>query len=148
MCIIIDNDVVHRVVIVKDDPDFGALQASLFGVKTPTVRMVYGGTRLAAEYGGSNTLVRVLRTLDQAGRARKVPDEAVDAEEQAIAASGLCQSNDHHIIALARVGEVRLLCTGDNALASDFGNSDLIDEPRGKVYRGPAHRHLLVRFCK
>lgn len=60
------------------------------------------------------------------------------------------QSNDIHIIALARVSGARLLFSNDTALHKDFRNKDLIDQPRGKVFSTlkskqftKAHKYLL-----
>jgi hypothetical protein len=59
----------------------------------------------------------------------------------------LCRSNDLHIIALARVARVGLLCSRDQALADDFTNRTLIANPRGRVYKYARHRTLLPQFC-
>jgi hypothetical protein len=85
--------------------------------------------------------------LDRKGRARAVSGALVDEETAALRASGLCRSNDVHVIALARVGRVGLLCACDNALKRDFKTKALIDRPRGKVYNRKSHKELLREFC-
>ena len=45
------------------------------------------------------------------------------------------QSNDRHIIALAKASGARLLYTGDGKLLrKDFDNKAYIDNPTGKIY--------------
>jgi hypothetical protein len=146
MCLIVDNNVVARVFDGLDDPDFGELFHCLFQSGSPPVRIVYGG-KLRREYLRSGKVQKLLVVLDRAGRARAVPDTDVDREEETVHASGLCISDDPHVIALARVGGVRVLCSHDQDLHEDFTNKRLLDGPRGKVYQGRRHRHLLVQAC-
>jgi hypothetical protein len=145
MCIIVDNNVVDQV-LRGDDPNFHTLREGLHGRSALRIRMAYGG-RLRREYERSQALIRLLATLDRAGRAFKVDDREVDSEELRIEQSRLCVSDDPHIIALAFVAKVRLLCSKDEALHSDFTNQRLLDAPRGKVYQDPSHAHLLLTFC-
>ena len=58
---------------------------------------------------------------------------------------GLLQSDDSHVIALARASGARLLYTGDTALIADFKDKRLIDKPRGRIYSGAANSDLLTR---
>ena len=44
------------------------------------------------------------------------------------------QSDDPHILALSSVSGARLLYSNDDALQQDFTNSDLLNNPRGRVY--------------
>ena len=146
VCLIIDANVVHQVLLRQDDADFRDVSARLFGADKATASVVYGG-RLLVEYQTSEQVMRVLRLLDQAGRARAIPSDQVDEETRRVSKSELCVSNDPHIIALARVSKVRLLCSRDRALHNDFTNKRLLDSPRGKVYQKRSHKRLLVRFC-
>jgi hypothetical protein len=148
MCLIVDNDVVHRVLLKPDDEDFKHVHSSLFGLKKPKAVLVYGGSKLNKEYTGSEAIIEKLLELRRAGRARREDDGLVDSEEKRVAASKLCSSNDEHIIALALVSKARLLCSRDNALAGDFTNKALIDKPRGKVYKYATHKKLLMQFCQ
>ncbi|MDM8549089.1 hypothetical protein QUF72_03380 [Desulfobacterales bacterium HSG2] len=90
---------------------------------------------------------RYLRVLNQAGRAIRIPDESIYAEEKRI--KDMCRSDDPHIIALARVSGVRTLCSHDKTLHKDFKNRELISDPRGSVYQNPEHMALLrhTRSC-
>ena len=86
------------------------------------------------------------------GRARTFNDEEVEERTEALKQSGLCQSNDQHIIALAQLSNARLLYTNDGPLTQDFVNSELIKDPKGKVYStnfssefDKKHKKLLYR---
>jgi hypothetical protein len=111
------------------------------------LQVVYGG-ELGREYAKLKAVARIVRLLDQAGIAKKFADKTVDAEDINVKASGLCSSNDTHIISLARVGTARLLCSADHALHADFKNAKLISKPRGRIYQNPTHDNLLKRKCK
>ncbi|MDE0306934.1 MAG: hypothetical protein OXI87_18940 [Albidovulum sp.] len=51
--------------------------------------------------------------------------------------SANCESNDQHVLALARISGARLLYTNDQKLMDDFKNTELVSTPKGKVYRTP-----------
>lgn len=145
MCLIVDANIIHKV--LKDgDPDFEPVRKRLFNLtgKGAIARMVYGG-KLTQEYRRAGFLDTVI-LLDQAGHARPVNAEQIEAQIKLI--RHLCKADDEHIIALARAGNVRLLCSEDKGCAEDFINRQLIDKPQGKVYRYKRHRHLLAHFCK
>ena len=94
--------------------------------------------------------------LQQAGRARTIDDEAVDAHVSVIKATSRLRSNDAHIIALAFVGKARVLVSDDRKLKQDFTDTRLLRKPKGRLYpwesNAPiknAHRDLLRRHaCK
>lgn len=146
MCLIVDNDVSHRVFLRADDPDFKYVYGCLFGKRLSVARIVYGG-KLKTEYLRNNALVMPLLELRRAGRAKVVDDDLVECEVSGLTKTGLCGSNDLHIIALARIEKIGLLCSLDQALADDFTNPSLITNPRGKVYKYASHRKLLPQFC-
>jgi hypothetical protein len=107
---------------------------------------VYGG-ELTREYRKMAAFGRFLLRLDQQGSARQVADSKVDAETKRLTEGSFCVSDDPHIIALARVGTVRLLCSEDDALATDFTNPTLLSDPRGNVYKRAEHAHLIPKHC-
>jgi len=143
MCLILDTDVVH-LVYPRPFPQFVPVHRAVSG---KSARLVYGG-ELRREYQRMQEFWRILYRLDQEGSARAVPDNAVDAEAQHISQTGLCGSNDPHIIALARVANVRLLCTDDRRLMSDFRNAALLSNPRGHVYTRATHADLIRTKCR
>lgn len=146
MCMIVDANIAHRTLLEENDPDFGEIHESLFANTMPNAKLVYGG-HLTTEYNRSDRLRRIVAQLDRAGRARQIKDDPVNRESVQVENSGLCRSNDFHIIALARIGHVRLLCSLDQALHTDFTNHLLLSKPRGKVYQNRTHAALLRRFC-
>jgi len=146
MCMIVDVNIAHKVFFFADDADFGEIHESLFTDKKPHAKIVFGGY-LGVEYGRSGKIRRIIVELSRAGRARKIDDNAVNQEQAQLEGSGLCRSDDPHIIALARVSSVRLLCSHDVNLHVDFTNHLLLSNPRGKVYQNRSHSNLLRRFC-
>lgn len=146
MCMIVDMNVAHRVLLRTDDPDFQPIHKSLFDDQKIRGRLAYGG-ELLREYSRNNKVRRLVALLDRAGRATRIPDVPVDDETNRLIRSNACISNDAHIIALARVSHVRLLCSHDQDLHQDFTNKSLVDRPRGKVYQYAAHEPLINEFC-
>lgn len=87
---------------------------------------------------------RILLRLDQAGRLRTADATALTREERHLHSAGVCRSNDCHVLALAIVSGARTLATLDDDLTADFKDQDIINRPRGKVYRDHvAHARLL-----
>lgn len=84
-----------------------------------------------------------LEAYYRAGKAVYVPLERFEEDVNTLAPQIL--SDDPHVIALARATGVRLLYTGDGALANDFKDKRVIDRPRGKVYSRAGNAHLLTR---
>ena len=146
MCVIVDINVAARVLLRDDDSDFEPV-SSYLDDKNQNGLMVYGG-KLATEYLASAKLARRVAELDRAGRARAVPHEQVEVETQYLQDNGLCVSNDEHIIALARVSGVRLVCTLDQDLHTDVTDKKLLSSPRGKVYQYASHKSLLTTHCR
>ena len=96
--------------------------------------LVIGG-KLREELGRSTGIFRDwAQQAQQSGRLRAVDDSAVNTKEEELRAEGLCQSNDHHIVALALVSGARLLYSNDTTLHIDFKNRALIPKPNGVIY--------------
>ncbi len=104
-----------------------------------------GGAKQKAEYQRLAAVWRFIRVLDQAGRTQFLADASVDAEEALVKTTLALESDDPHIIAIARVSGARLLCSRDQALHADFCNPGILNRPRGKVYQNSSHAHLLTR---
>jgi len=146
MCLIIDVNIAHKVLFCDDDPDFGEVNRRLFSPRTSNFKIVYGG-KLLEEYMKSYSILRRIKLLDQAGKARAIDDKAVQIETKRVENLQLCKSDDPHIVALARCSNARVLCSHDRDLHTDFTNSDLIPQPRGKVFQTTKHLHLLKDPC-
>ena len=113
------------------DPDLNYLRSVVEGGKC---RLHFGG-KLRKEIQLVNGVEEWLAELDRAGRAKAIPDAAVDADEKTLSDSGICRSDDPHVLALARVGGARLLATDDGALMDDFRDRRIISTPRGNIYQ-------------
>jgi hypothetical protein len=147
MCVIVDMNVAHKVFSATEDTAFGTVQRrlQLFGKSKSTLTIAYGG-KLAEEYLKDRGVARIVRILDAEGRATQFSTKAIEGEESNLSRKRTLTSNDRHVIALARVSGARVLLSDDNNLCADFLRKDLIDSPRGNIYRNH-HDHLLAR-CK
>jgi predicted nucleic acid-binding protein len=106
-------------------------------------RLVAGGL-LRKELARLSEVRRFLIELDRAGRLRSADPCRLLQEQRHLRASGICRSNDSHVLALAIVSGARTLATFDQALTDDFRDAEIVNGPRGSVYRDPGtHAHLL-----
>ncbi|MYA90524.1 MAG: hypothetical protein F4Y10_01765 [Synechococcus sp. SB0663_bin_10] len=69
-----------------------------------------------------------------AGQLVNVDDHRVNDKTEYVKKHGDLQSDDPHVIALAQVNGARLLFSNDKGLHEDFGNPEVINHPRGKIY--------------
>jgi hypothetical protein len=142
MCLILDANCLHKIFPSTGNDFLPIVDAIRLG----KAKLTYGGTKLLEEYKRINSAWRMIVQLDRAGRTRKVATAAVDAQEISLRATGQLQSDDHHIIALALVSGVRLLCSHDRNLHADFTNPQLM-QPRGCVYQNASHKNLIRAHC-
>jgi hypothetical protein len=147
MSLIVDVNVLARVIVMRSDLDFGPVSGRLFTHAATAARLVHGG-KLTEEYMKVSSAIRPLAALDRMGRVLVCPKAAYEQQLGFVESSGICASDDPHIIAIARAMAVRLLCSLDKDLHADFTNPALLSRPRGKVYQNATHEHLLDRFCK
>jgi hypothetical protein len=101
------------------------------------------GGRLFAEQKRIAKAQRLFAEWVRAGRAFLYRSAEVDQEESDVVGSGLCKSDDPHVIALARVSGARVLFSNDRDLGADFANLALVPRPQGKIYKNVTHAHLL-----
>jgi hypothetical protein len=146
VCVIVDNDVVSRVLLHSDDSDYRVMHRALFGRRRPYARIVYGG-KLAREYAKSEKIRRAIAVLDRAARARVVSDDAIAHQAQWAEASGFVRSNDAHVIGLARASGARILCSEDALLRDDFRDRRLVPAPRGRIFSNDGHAHMIRADC-
>ncbi len=142
MCLIVDANVAVQVFASIGTTDFSPVQEALLNGEAVGV---YGG-KLKDEYFAIKKIRKIILELDRKGSLRKVSDASVSAATRKVDNEGRCCSDDSHIIALARVSEVRLLCSHDHALHADFTNPRIL-RPPGSVYQNPSHRQLIRRHC-
>ena len=148
MCAIVDANVVHEVFGSNLPP---AGMRFFDWIEKGSQRFVVGGKQLEEIEQGSEGFREWASEAAEAGKMRVVNKDKVDARTKDIENNGGYESDDPHILALAQLSDARLLYSNDGALQEDFGNKDLIDRPRGKVYSTrenknfrPAHRGLLA----
>ena len=110
------------------------------------------GGKLRKELFGSKQFKIWCEEAQKAGRAKFIDDADVKKETQKFERDEDYKSDDPHILALAKISGARLLFTNDRDLQQDFGNSELIKSPRGKIYTtretrtfGKVHKNLLRR---
>jgi predicted nucleic acid-binding protein len=146
VCLIVDANLASTVFASPPHPDFAPV---LDWLDKQDGRIVFGG-RLAKELEKLEKARRYLRTLLQAGRAWRLLGESIDQEEAVVEGTGLCRSNDPHVIALARISGARTLCTNDRNLERDFKNLQLVSNPKGSIYKRRTHARLLrhTRSCR
>ena len=140
MCAIVDADSTGEIAAATASPAARAFKES---IAAGQCRLVVGGTRLRTELARSftaperakpTTVSEWVLEVDRAGQLVNCDDDTVDARAEAVEQSGLCVSEDFHIIALAQVASARMLYSKDKELHQDFTNPALLDQPRGKVY--------------
>jgi predicted nucleic acid-binding protein len=139
VCLIVDTNLAAVVFAAPPDEDFAPI---LDWLQKRDGCLVLGG-HLSAELLRVEAARRWLIQLKRAGRSREIPREQVEQEEATVLATGLCCSNDSHVIALARVSGARTLCTRDKALHRDFKHPGLLSGPRGSIYQNRHHERLL-----
>ncbi len=142
MCLILDANCLHKV-FPNVDAEF---QPVLDALMSGNAKLVLGGTKLKSEYSLLNKAWKMVVALDKAGRMKKISDSAVDAKEAELSISGQLISDDPHVMALAMISGVRLLCSHDQNLHADFTNPALL-HPRGCVYQNASHKHLIRKHC-
>lgn len=140
MCVIIDACV--RDAVFTAEPRVEAQQV-IDWIEREQGRVAYGGTKLCTELFKSSRARRQLRAWKQAGLALQYKDVVVDSEQNQVDKLGIAKSDDTHILALARVSGARTLYSDDEPLHNDFKNSELLSNPRGRVYQLISHRDLL-----
>lgn len=90
-------------------------------------RVVSGGN-LQTELGRTR-LTRLISAWSAAGRFTLVDPTRLAVELEAL---GTCpvRSNDHHVIAIARIANAGVVVTGDNLLINDLKNRAVSIKPR------------------
>ena len=145
MSIIVDANCAVEALNATPTADFAPL---LKAILTGAHKLTVGGTKQKREYQRLGQVWRFLKILDQAGRSRLVGDASVDQEERRVAIEVKSESDDPHILALARISGARILCSRDQALHADFTNPMIITAPRGRVYQNASHARLLATAKK
>jgi hypothetical protein len=140
--LIIDANVLSLTLEQRKPNDFTPIWKALISGNAVAV---YGG-KLAREYAELRKFVPLIKELDRQGKFRQMSAQDVDAETLRVESQQCCRSDDPHVIALARVAKVRLLCSRDADLQADFGSKSVLNPP-GSVYQRPEHEPLIRAHC-
>ena len=138
MCLIVDTDRMARFLAIPEHPDATPIHQWL---RRGVGRVVYSVDG-SFEHELSRSMRDRLRDYARAGRARFIPGARFLEDEQRLRDEGILQSNDAHVLALARASGARLLYTGDTDLKTDFKNTEIV-RPKGKIYSGAKNKGLL-----
>jgi hypothetical protein len=101
MCLILDANRFGEALSTPPSPDYRPIIDWLTASNSAGM-VVFGGTKFLQEIARSPRARQWFLELQRAGRAKSIDRAAVDAEEKAIRARGLCFSDDEHLVALAR----------------------------------------------
>ena len=130
MCAIVDANIASEVFGPNRCP---ASEKFLEWVNKGRGRIVVGG-KLLEELEKLPGFREWAQNARLAGIVRTTNGDTVNARAKQIGDSGICQSDDPHVIALAQISGARLLYSNDKTLHQDFKRKTLVDGPRGKVY--------------
>ncbi len=132
MCAILDASCLHKVFGEENRPEAGV---KFFEWLESRGTLVVGGN-LLKELSQNNRFSEWYKQaiLAGSGKVIRIEDVRVDKQTVILQNSESCKSNDEHIVALAQVSKARMLYSDDGDLHKDFGNSNLINNPRGKIY--------------
>jgi hypothetical protein len=145
MCIIIDKNMAGEIFANPKDQDSAPVIEWLHDGKSYGCLAI--GGRVRRELFDVGEARRTILGLMRAGRIYELDDADVDSEEQSLINRDVCQSDDPHVIALARLSRARTLCSHDQDLHEDFKNPALINNPRGVIYQVRDHSKLLGYTC-
>lgn len=139
MCVIIDTNMIDGL-LDTNNKDMKPLRDWLEKGKGKLVSPQNSG--LQKEYEGRVKLQTLLVEYNKKGVLKVVLKESIKAAEERLLDNSeiMFQSDDRHIIVLAKASGAKLLASQDQDLESDF--KDII---RGKIYKDQSHRHLLSR---
>ena len=136
MCAIVDINVAHQG-LGRDRTEAGKF---FFDWLLNGGILVVGGSKFESEIKNDSRFLRFVNERRQSGKVRQgIKSDEVDAEQNRLIGRNICESDDEHILALARVSDTRILFTNDDALQNDFRNPNIINNPRGQIYTTAVH---------
>lgn len=139
MCAIVDINVVHQS-RGKDRTEAGKF---FFDWLLNDGILVVGGSKFESEIKNDSRFLRLVNERRQIGKVRQgIDKDEVDVEHNRLIRRNICDSDDQHILALARVSDTRILFTNDDALQNDFRNPSIINRPRGQIYTTAVHKEV------
>ena len=134
MCAILDANTFHKF----KDPSDEDMKPVWKWLESKNGKIVYANTEKFEEewYRGGMDPIR-----DQLMRSGQLKLVSQDIQEKESELNDTIRSDDPHIIALAVIGEVKVLISEDRKLIQDF--KEYVSQ--GKVYKTKRHKHLLTK---
>jgi hypothetical protein len=140
--IVIDANVTHK--FVQKDQDYLKV---LELINEGRVKICYGGSKQIAEYKAVNAFFTLFIEWSRAGIASKFENSIIDSLASTLRQSGLCKSDDHHIISLLIISRAALICTEDIELRKDIKNKKIISTNRPRIYSRSMQK-ILIKLVK
>ena len=134
MCAILDANTFHKF----KDPSDEDMKPVWKWLESKNGKIVYANTKKFEQewYRGGMDHVR-----DQLMRSGQLKLVSQDIQEKKSELNDTIRSDDPHIIALAVIGEVKVLISEDRKLIQDFKEH----VSQGKVDKTKGHKHLLTK---
>jgi hypothetical protein len=147
MCIVIDTNTLGCVFDEQNREHHEFLPVRRWVTQGPGV-VVFGGTAYVRELCKATNYLRIVLELKKAGRAVRIEDNAVDAQEEVIREStSASKCDDPHVIALVGVSRCPVLCSRDKRSFSYVKDRTLYpvgSKPPG-IYSGSRNARLLMK---
>lgn len=143
MCVIVDANVAHSLFDSKKQTPAG--KALLKWIEKG--RSIITGGQLTEELYQHQSVKEWAKQNRRSGRVKTYSHDNIKQQIKRLK-QGPMQSNDSHIIALARVSRARLLYSKDQKLQLDFKDKKLIDKPVGKIYPYRKNTNEIKRFLE
>ena len=135
MCIILDANCFSE--YVNDKPDMKPVKT---WVEYEGGKIVFSEEeQIKKEFGHHKKMFSLLNTYKNIGRVKMLNKVKVENTIKELNNNKDLKSNDIHLLAHARVGEITLIVTHDQKLQHDFQR--IID--KGKIYTSAKHKKLL-----
>ena len=131
MCAIVDANTVFEVFGTKQTDAGRRFRDWLDGGRG---ELVVGGKILDELVRNRNFERWLLEARRLSGRVRQVGRARIRQRADDLVRSGLLQSDDEHVVALALESGARLLYTDDSSLQRDFTNRQVISGVEGRIY--------------
>lgn len=113
--------------------------------------LVFGGSRYMDELMAATKYLRIIRLLNDSGKAIRIRKELVDkAEVEIIKRTKDTDCDDQHIIALLRTSRCPLLCSNDSRSFKHIKNRALYpqDMKRVRIYTSKTRPNTLLKPMK
>ena len=129
MCAVLDANIAGELFATEPKP----IADRFFQWMKSGGRLVVGGRQWVELVENRRARAWLLPAITK-GQVRKLNTAAVDSRTKQLSTHPDLRSNDPHVLAVALLGEARLLYSNDEALQDDFRDPALIPPPSGRVY--------------